>query len=669
MGIFVLKADKAKMLENINTDARFCNLWADYVARVNTYTQTPTLEKMYDSTKWWHLIWERVGDAAFVYLMNGDERAGAFVHEAVMHTCLNRTPQEWIGPFYRPIEDEPIAKLETSHISCALCVAYDMCPDLFTDEEKRIITSLLRERILPWSRRHLEKDGYLNNWRMVILNGYVVAACVLGDDEAVAYAVDMFNYLVGAYNSDSYGESVQYSNYASLHLTHAYEVLTSFDPALADRLDTSYQANLIKWYAANFMYMKPMSDKAWGDKPYPRTLNIGDSAAIFRPTADVLMHVAKRYKTSRPVDAGLAMWLFETTYKEDLLPYDRSTFGFFNQYHYYTFINYVSTDELKPLSPKEANMPLIQTFETGITTYRTTWDNPKLILGIQGGYKERNISAHVHLDQNSFILAYNNERMLIDPGHCCYRLWISKFSRTAESHNTWTFEKENGEIITQTRITGDIRIGKTAPMNVIKRSEKIDDLFVFQSDCAKAYGDDIIKAQRTWLVLGDDIMIIVDNFKSELPVKPISHYVVNNSGEALTEERVLADNRIVILRNGVSTSFFPLEVNGQKVGMSRNWGALHDCYHPEPNRLGEGKEGSALIYDYKPTDYVTDYTSAHAVLFGKDTDAQKWQITNTSENSYRIERTDKKGGLLLTIESDGILLEDLYKNKKYYIEV
>lgn len=669
MSIILSAERKAQIQKLIVTDKRFTQLWNDYLRRVAGYTQTSDLVKPYDETKWWHLIWERIGDAAFVYAITGDEKAGVFVHDSVMHTCLKRKPEEWVGPWFRKVQEPVVGQLETAHISCAVSAAYDMCPGLFSDEEKGIILDLLRTRILPWCKRFTQADGWFNNWKMVLLNGYAAAACVLGDDDAVEYAVEFYNICLKAYNKDSYGESVQYSNYAGLNLIHAYEIMASYNQELAKRMDSSFEADMMKWYAASFMYMKPLNDPAWGDKAYPRTLNFGDSAAIFRPTGDVLMHVAKRYKDTRPDDAGLAMWLFETTYKEDLAPYDRSTFGFFNQYHYYTFINYVSTDEVRPLTPKEAGLSIISKFETGTVAYRDNWDNPKLILGIQGGYEPNNVTAHRHKDQNSFILAYNNERMFVDPGHCCYRLYSQNFSRSEDSHNTWTFEKENGEIIRQTMVSGSFLIGPAEPVNVLERCEKIDDLFVCQSDCAKAYGDDIEKAQRTWLVLGDRHLFIVDRIKSKVPVKPIGHFILNNRGAGLTDDRVFYKKRVVYRRNGVGMKFFPLPVAGFNVEMSLNWGFVHECYHPEANRLGQGKEGSGLIYDFKPTDYTTDYTAVYGIVFDTDKDIGYWHTPDVGENKYFIEARNKVDGFKLSIESDGRLkVTDAYKNKDYYID-
>ena len=671
MSIILTDKRKCEIIEQIKTDNRFAQLWKDYVERVKlyTYAEKNEIEPMYDRTKWWHYIWERVGDAALVYAITGDKKIGSYVHDVTMEMYSPKKFAEWIGPWFRKVQAPPVGMLETAHISCAICAAYDMCPNLFNDEEKEKIINSLRERILPWCKRYTENLTHFANWKMVLYNGFTTAACILGDKEAIDYALDYFNICIKAYNKDSYGESVQYSNYATLNLVHAYEMLVAYNSEYAKILDSSFAPNMMKWYAASFMYMKPMNDSEWGDKPYPRTMNFGDSAAIFRPTGDVLMHVAKRFCDTHKVETGLAMWLFETTYKEDLAPYDSSTFGFFNQYHYHTFINYVSTDDVKPLSPKEAGMPLVNSFETGTIAYRNDWDNPKLILGIQGGYVPNQATGHRHQDQNSFILAYDNERILADPGHCCYRLQSWKFSTKDDSHNTWTFEKENGEVLHQMIVERSFvsEKGLMPSMNKLERCEKIDNLFICQSDCAKAYGDDIEKAERTWLAFGDNAVFVVDRIKSKVPVKPITHFVFNNRGNT-TDDRIFYGKRVVFRRNGIGVKFLPMDVEGYENIMTMDWGYMHDCYHPEPNRLGQGKEGSALIYNYKSTEYLNEYIAVYAIIFDTANLIGHWHTPDVGVNTYYMEPGDKIGGYKLTIEKDGKLkAEDLYIGKEYSI--
>ena len=676
MGKLLTIDRKKELLKQIKTDARLNKLWQDFCTRVQAYTKDGVLIPMYEPITWWFYVWDRIGDASFVYAMTGDETAGKYVYNCVMDMCKNKSEREWIGDWFRTVdENPPIGKLETAHISCAIVVAYDFCGDLFSDEEKELIENLLRNRALPMCRRFLEKGRPCNNWKMVLLNGYTAAAFLLQDKDAIEYAVEYFNFLTRAYNKDSYGESLQYSNYSALHLLHAFELMTAYDNSLSEKLDTSFAANMMRWYASSLMYMKPMNDKEWGDEAYPRSINFGDSATVFRPTGDVLMHIIKQFSKSRPIESGLAMWLFETTYKEKLDYFEGASYGLGNDYSYFAFINYVSAKDVKPLSPQEAGLPLVNNFETGTVIYRNSWDNPELILGIQGGYKPTNLTAHRHLDQNSFILAYHNERMLADPGHTCYRLHSMKFSELDESHNTWTFEKENGEILHQTRVSNNVLFDSELqrqtqlPMNILERCEMEDNLFICQSDCAKAYGDNVEKAQRIWVVLDKHIVIVFDRIKTKVPLKLITHFVVNNRGNK-TDDRVFYEKRVVMRRNGIGMKLIPLEPYDNSVSLYRSWGFMHDCYCSEPNRRGQGKEGSALIYNYKADEYAQTHVAAYAIVLDSDNDIRLWHVKPEDKNSYYISKsTDaEKGFYLVFKEVEALSITDLSQNKNYEIK-
>lgn len=206
-----------------------------------------------------------------------------------------------------------------------------MAFELFTKEEKEIILSALREKGLLLCKRFAENRKWFTNWYCVLLSGYATAAAVLDEREEVESAVKIYNdTCVGFYDEDGYGETLQYGNYASLTLSHIRYVLTRYDISLAQRLPLKPMANTVKWAVSSHLYMKPLKD---GEKAYPRSVNFGDCAAIFRPTADVLLQIAAEYEDKTV--AGLARWLFDRTYSDPTLePDELATFGFFNQFGY-----------------------------------------------------------------------------------------------------------------------------------------------------------------------------------------------------------------------------------------------------------------------------------------------------------------------------------------------
>jgi hypothetical protein len=132
---------------------------------------------------------------------------------------------------------------------------------------------------------------------------------------------------------------------------------------------------------------------------------------------------------------------------------------------------------------------------------------------------------------------------------------------------------------------------------------------------------------------------------------------------------VFYGKRVVFRRCGKAIKLLPMEVTGYTVEMDMNFGYMHDCYHPEPNRLGEGKEGSALIYDFKPTEFVTEYMAVYAIILSDDNEILYWHTADKEENVYHIQPRDKVNGYKLMPTKDGRLkLVDLYKSKEYTID-
>jgi hypothetical protein len=187
-------------------------------------------------------------------------------------------------------------------------------------------------------------------------------------------------------------------------------------------------------------YAKPLS--GWGDEPRARAANFNDSAAIFRPSGDVLLHIAVR--SENVTEKGLAKWLFEKYYASVPAqgPHDLATLGMRNDWGFLTLplLTYPS----ESISPEEANLPLTASFSNGNAFMRDAWAG-KTIIAINGGSEPLNGLGHLHGDLNSFILVHNHERLLADPGHSCYRNLIHGLESSSQTHNTCTFliEKES----------------------------------------------------------------------------------------------------------------------------------------------------------------------------------------------------------------------------------
>lgn len=338
--------------------------------------------------------------------------------------------------------------LETAHITLAICEAVANAPEVFSESEMERCRNAIREKgMFPCVRfcgKIIEEKRQKNNWFMVMLDGFGTAAALLNDLEYVKMAVEYSRIAASLYNDDSYGESMQYSNYATLHLSHLNEILLRSGLVKEKELNLTCYTNLMVWYAASFLYCKPLKK---GKPVYPRTVNFGNSTSVYRTTGDVLVQVASRMKNVNRQAAGLASWMFRTMYSRPSEgPDELASFGFFNQFQYYAVLMLPACVE--PVGPAAAGLDKILSFSCGHILARNSWENTKTVVALQAGYQAYRVSAHRHKDQNSFQLVIGKERMLIDPGHCCYRLKTQWEAASEFGHNTFSIKKD-GIIVEQ----------------------------------------------------------------------------------------------------------------------------------------------------------------------------------------------------------------------------
>ena len=640
MSIFMTKKELERIRTARNADTQLGTLWRALKMRTYKNTSENTLVQSSDTQQWWHLVWERIRDAASVYAVEPNDTLGIWLHDRVMELA-ELSEDAWIGPWFRQRTQPPKGALETAHIVNAVSEAYDLCPTLFTDTEKEQIIAALRERGLPMCREFLKsvRKPWINNWFCVIAGGFAAAAVILDDREAVREAVDYYRFCTTFYDADGYGESLQYGNYASLSLSHMREVLVRYDSTLDAALPIDCIANTVCLAVSSFLYMKPLGGE-YGDTPYPRSFNFGDCAAIYRPTGEVLLQIASQYH-ERTV-AGLARWLFDTTYTNPADgPDELATFGFYNQFSYVSLL--YLPDAAPALSPEDADMNTVNVYKTGNAVIRDSWTQTKTVLGAQIGYETHPITAHRHADQNSFVLAYDGERYFADPGHCCYRLQTWRDCCKTEHHNTWDFEDAEGNRYTQALCQPG-----QPPLNTLVSYPQTPGFSILASDCAAAYGAHFKRCERVWITAFPDLMFMIDRVETDIPMKMTSHFVLNNRDNKL-RSKIADDRRLVFRRGQGAIKFFTFA--DEPLVLQQRWGFIHDYYHPLANQRGQGKEGSAEIYDYV-TDFGTSHLIIHPFVMNETTEILYWHIKNPAPGVYRIYNRDDAHSWTLTIRPD-----------------
>ena len=613
-------------------------LWA-LTRRASIRAAKPGLMSPQDTVDWWRVVAEYLTDAAMAHALKPAPHLAVWLRDVTL-SITRRPVADWVGPEYRQHlpggEDVQLGHLETAHLCWALAVVLDLAPEVLQPKERDEVEQVLRHRGMPMCLRWLENKTKLANWRLVLLAGLTVPAVVLDDRSMIERAIRELPMAMECFQPDgSYTESLQYGNYALLCATLSLEALRRRDEKWANLVPVSRYGGYARWAAYSHLYMKPLSGR-YGIRP--RAFNFNDSAAMFRPSAEVLLHIAARGKSTMPTEAGLARWLFETTYANQPAqgPFDQASFGLVNHFGVLTLPLYAQA--AKPLTPAQADLPTMQAFSCGDVIVRDAWDG-RTALGFHGGGDALHGPGHLHGDLNSFILVHNQERLLADPGHCCYRNLIHEFDVATSSHNTCTFRYRRESLTAPPsgshgtdhlaqRIDFDRHLSNGQPTAPLDRGGRLllaaqhGPVYAIVSEVARAYGHPLTSFTRICLLCGPHVLFVIDRIESQIPVTTTWHWLLNNRDDQL-DLKWIGDDRLVARRGNAGMKLFNLSGSRRE---SIRYAYLHDAYHCLPNHPGEGRPGSGVLVRWSEKQARAQRQALHAMIMDGYGSVADWHL-------------------------------------------
>lgn len=676
MAVFLSNTERTQIQQQIASgDPLLTRFHAALHERVYARVATKGLLGPDATTAWYYPAAEYLSDAAMLYALEPEARLAVWLRTVTLDIART-SAYDWAGPAFRDHSKPLTGHLETAHLCWALSAVYDLAKDAFSESEQAEIRQALAAKGIVLCRRWIAKNNHLANWRGILTSGVVVAAAVLGEETILDEYVPELARCALAFQPDgSYGESLQYGNYLAFALTLGYESVKRNYPEKAEMLDVSAYGRGLRWMVSSLFYQKPLGG-IWGSTPRARAANFNDSAAIHRPSGDVLLHLAARSENAE--ERGLARHLFETYYAAVPTqgPHDLATFGMVNDWGFLTLP--LLTHKSDSISPQEADLPLTHSFSNGHAFMRAAWDG-RTIVAINGGGDPLHGPGHLHGDLNSFILVYNRERLLVDPGHSCYRNLIHGLESSTQTHNTCTFlveaeslglqeDKAKTTVLEQRSVLPRRLI---SPSPFFKRSDgsergradasgevgppidrgnrrllaqRDDVVSVVGAEIGRACGAPIQHFSRFWLLAGSNVLFVVDRIEASQPVTTIWNWLVNNrDGQARIES---SDKYLTVRRNEAGMKLF--HTGGGTLGHPV-YGYVHDAYHVEPNARGEGKPGSGLLYRWTETAPATTRTVVHAIALDDAISLDCWDL-QTEGNAYTLSNGQKKW--TMTVQDD-----------------
>ncbi len=637
------------------------------------------LANLGETTEWYYPAAEYVSDAALLFLLQPEERLGSWLHDITLE-IIRKPAYDWAGPGFRDHSEPLTGHLETAHLCWATSSALDLAPNLFDHEEIQEIRKTLLEKGITLCGRWVEKNTHLANWRGIMVSGIVVSAAVLNEAEILDQYIPELSRCCQAFQPDgSYGESLQYGNYLAFALMLAYESLARKHPERVPAHLVSAYAKGINWIVASMFYSKPLENRVTKE-PVARAANFNDSAAIFRSSGDLLLHIAARH--TDPKEAGLARWLFDQYYVPvpEQGPHELASFGMRNDWGFLTLP--LLTVTTLSVSPSEAGLPEVSAFSNGHTFIRDAW-NGKTVIAVNGGGDPLNGPGHLHGDLNSFILVHNNERLLADPGHSCYRNLIHGLESSSQTHNTCTFllegdalglqeDRAKASLLEQRSILPRRRILPEGPGEPVDRQNKRlivyrdKEVSIVGAECSSAYGKPIELFERFWILAGSHALFVVDHIRASEPVATIWNWVVNNR-DGRTETR-MQDNSLEVLRGEAGLKLFH-SGNG-RLGYPA-YGYMHDAYHVKPAQTGEGRPGSGLVFRFTEKGSAPVRTVVHTIALDTPGRLEEWRIKQdndyiTLENPDEIWTLNFPENALLSLTSGGGIRREIRKTGGRY---
>ncbi|WP_338869129.1 heparinase II/III family protein [Spirosoma sp. SC4-14] len=660
---FLSDSDRSRILDGLRTgDPLLRRFHAALHQRVYERVATKGLLGPDATVAWYYPAAEYLSDAAIVYALEPEEKLANWLRTITLD--IARTPAyDWVGPAFRDHAEPLTGHLETAHLCWALSAVYDLARDVFSESEQAEIRQALTDKGMALCRRWIDKNTHLANWRGILTSGVLVAAAVLDKQELIDQYVSEWQRCALAFQPDgSYGESLQYGNYLAFALMQAYEALCRKYPEKAALLDVGTYGKGIRWVASSMFYAKPLAGSGngfWGNEPRARAANFNDSAALFRPSGDLLLHIAARSDSEE--EKGLARGLFATYYEPVPMqgPHELATFGMNNDWGFLTLP--LLTHNTKPGSPQEADLPITTSFSNGHAFMRDAWDG-RTIVAINGGGDGLYGPGHLHGDLNSFILVHNRERLLVDPGHSCYRNLIHGLESSTQTHNTCTFllqaetlglqeDKAKATMLEQKSVLPRRVLFNGIPGKPVDRGnrrllvERDEPVSVVGSEVGTAYGAPIHRFSRFWLMAGSHVLFIVDRIEAAQPVTTVWNWLVNNrDGQAQVDSQPKC---LRVRRNEAGMKLFHLGAGqlGHPV-----YGYVHDAYHVEPNQYGEGKPGSGLLYRFTEAAPAAARTVVHAIALDEAILLDRWHLQQ-EENTFTLSNGQKQWTLIVQDEA------------------
>ena len=593
-GLFFSEKDVPRLRERTG-DPKFSAVWRSVTDTADRVCAAGSLTFPEDTFTVFYFIRDRLACLALAALLTAEDRYARTLRKIV--TALAAEPIGfWQGPAYpnRPRtrvyhgREVLAGELETAAITTGVVLAYEWGYSFFTEDERRMILTALREKAYPLllNSTLFQMENWVMNHLCVIASALVQLLLLTEDDPErspdLATALEALRLWCAKIESDgSYGEGYHYWSYPVNCLSAAAHALLH---TTGKRIPGMH--NLEKSFEWALYNQIGKYDVEGFDRPVAAAVNVHDCPLLFQMEAPEVLLYANCFRNP------LAQWYLEAFLLSDP-PRPDALHAVWHRMLAFLFALYDDSNRSEPPSVLDPDRVFA---ETGFTYLRSGWnglcgDGNDTVLELQSGGGGRSRS-HQHFDKNSILLHSHGEYLLVDPGHSCYRGTAHEdYDTHTLAHNTITIN------------------GKDQSLNFVEKGMLHDEVRDFTSHNNRA--------RITFKDFHSDVCFVRSHaekcyepylpvcVRSILYVKP-GLFLVHDTVEAGTDDVISSgwnlndrDGKLSLAVDGMSVTarrpkaalhmrFF----SETPLTLSQESGRLHYAYHILPDQAVEGKDGS-----------------------------------------------------------------------------
>lgn len=497
----------------------------------------------------------RLLNTALYYRMTGDPEAGKFLKAITLDTA-NRPMSFWMHRALRRYKDDwPLGQLETAILARGMSVALVWGHDLYSKSERLTIVNALRDKGLYPMLRFLETKERHNNFIPAIASGAMVAAVALNDSLAREHSLIQLNKWGALVEDDgSYGEQVDYFNYACVNFAKGHMVLGQKHLLeLGKKLPQLHGS--MAWQLAHYSF---------DAKANAIRLNFGDDDYRGGPPN----RLTTQFLTMATGN-GLGTWLLENFYGKKLQD---------DAYAMIAKIVLAGVDFPAEVSPQ--NLSTTLGYQNGIGITRSGWTmDQDTVLALRSGGGNRTQYSHDAPNRNAVAMMFHGDYLLVEPGRSSYRSKVRKsYDLKTVHHNTITF---SGKSQPRTRVA-KLLAAKSINAN----------LSLLISEAAQSYRIKPKHARRSVYHLRDmDLFVIWDYVElSESKTVQANWHFGNEAMKSRLSQ--LSDNHWQLAKPRTQLDYWVFA--DQPTVSTQREGIMHFDYSYFPGDPNEGQWGNAF---------------------------------------------------------------------------